>query len=163
MYLKFTTLSLKQNSPLLNNRKTPSTSSKTPVENLSDRLRVDYTVDNFGITEDHESDSEVACCILPKHAHVAGQPVIRGESEETGESSQVCCSFYCIRFSWLFIQFTQMFFNFSNLSFCFRLHTRTTFIIFNKHRQDIKVQYNELLFWLLWKVPENLHVYWIHL
>lgn len=90
---------MKQNSPLLNNRKTPSTSSKTPVENLSDRLRVDYTVDNFGITEDHESDSEVACCILPKHAHVAGQPVIRGESEETGESSQVCCSFYCIRFS----------------------------------------------------------------
>ena len=51
-----------------------------------DGLRVNYTVENFGIIDDTDSGGDVSCCMLPKHAGPVGQ----AEPEETqGESSEV--------------------------------------------------------------------------
>ena len=58
-------------------------------ERWNESLEVNYTVDNFGIIDDSDSGNDVACCILPKHAHVPGQPVAQEEHQETGESNQV--------------------------------------------------------------------------
>ena len=50
---------------------------------------MNYTVDNFGIIEDSDSGNDVACCILPKHAHMPVHSVPHEEAQETGESNQV--------------------------------------------------------------------------
>jgi hypothetical protein len=59
-------------------------------ERWNESLGVNYTVDNFGIIDDSDSGNDVACCILPKHAHVPPpQPVTQEEHQETGENNQV--------------------------------------------------------------------------
>ena len=51
---------------------------------------MNYTVEHFGIIDDNDSGNDVACCILPKHASVPGEPVEKQErQQESGESNQV--------------------------------------------------------------------------